>query len=75
MPPRPRETFITAMKTIQGKTLPLPRWWLRTRPDTRGNQLNASGSLSPCVIFYVPWWGWPFEFMHRLLFGCPKIKP
>lgn len=58
-----------------GKSLPKPclKWWLHTR-DVKG-QIAAPGvDLPPCIEFYVPWWAWPLELAHRMIFGREKIQ-
>jgi hypothetical protein len=50
----------------------LCRWWLRTRPCQLRIQIDKE--VPACIEFYVPWWGWPFELTHRLIFGSTKIK-
>lgn len=30
---------------------------------------GLTASFEPVVEFYVPWWAWPLEWMHRLVFG------
>lgn len=70
----------TANNTQNGirkaKPIPLCRWWLRTRliPGDVTTRVNFAGmkdsvTSSPVVEFYVPWWAWPLEWMHRLVFG------
>lgn len=58
---------------IKAKPLPLCRWWLRTRPCSLGIQLGPEEML-PCMEFYVPWWGWPFELLYRIIFGRNKLE-
>lgn len=59
---------------VLGRSLPMPltRWWLKTRACSRGIQLNHDGT-PPCVEFYVPWWTWPLELTHRVIFGRARI--
>jgi len=47
--------------------LPMLRWWLKTRPLTHSIQLGPPNIL-PVMEFYVPFWAWPFELLHRLIF-------
>ena len=58
-----------------GKSLPKPlcRWWLRLRPCKKAIHLGPTNTL-PCMEFYVPWWAWQFELLHRLIFGSSKIS-
>jgi len=60
---------------ISGETLPksLTRWWLKTRECKNGIQLGPEG-MQACIEFYIPWWGWPFELLHRLIFGKTTLK-
>ena len=51
---------------------PFTRWWLKSRPTTLGIQLNDDGT-PPCIEFYVPWWAWPLELLHMVVFGSTKI--
>lgn len=47
-------------------------WWIKSRPS--GKFLYFDGKENQLVIeFYIPWWGWPCELLHRLIFGYPKI--
>lgn len=43
----------------------LCRWWLKTR-DCK--------DFPNLIELYVPWWAWPLEIFHRLIFGSTKIK-
>lgn len=58
----------------------LCRWWVRTRPVKPDKfhramcRLTSSGARAP-VEFYVPWWGWPLELLHRAVFGRAIIRP
>ena len=60
---------------VNGKALPklLARWWLKMRICKNAIQLGPKG-MPACVEFYVPWWGWPFEMIHRLIFGKAVLK-
>lgn len=51
----------------------LRRWWLRTRPCKK--QILVSEYFDNPLEFYVPWWAWPFELMHRMIFGRAKLTP
>ena len=60
---------------VELKSLPKPltRWWLRTRLCKNGIQLGPEG-MPACMEFYVPWWAWPLELTHRLIFGRAVIE-
>lgn len=30
--------------------------------------------ICPVHELYVPWWAWPFELIHRAIFGQVKLK-
>ena len=47
------------------------RWWRKSRPSTKGVQLNKD--LPPCLESYVPWWAWLFELISNLLYGKEGI--
>jgi len=47
------------------------RWWLNCRVTTID---NINGSWVAASELYVPWWAWPFELLHRLIFGRAYIK-
>ena len=51
----------------------LCRWWLRTRPCKNAVQMNPNDGIPACIEFYVPAWAWPFELLHRAVFGKAKI--
>jgi hypothetical protein len=51
----------------------LRRWWLRFRPCK--TQILASEYTGYALEFYVPWWAWPFELIHRMIFGRAKLTP
>ena len=53
--------------------IPLQRWWLRTRNCKLGIQMNPEDGMPACIEFYVPWWAWPLELIHRAIFGYPKL--
>lgn len=40
----------------------LCRWWLKSKQENN------------IAEFYVPWWAWPMEFIHRIIFGASKIR-
>jgi len=46
----------------------LCRWWLKIRTC---EQSCVGGAVHE---FYVPFWAWPFEWLHRLIFGRATIK-
>jgi hypothetical protein len=52
------------------KSLPpiLTRWWLKTRKCEESVQIGPEG-VSASIEFYIPWWAWLFELLHRLVFG------
>ena len=52
----------------------LCRWWLLTRPCARGEQLDSCGAFSPSIEFFVPWWAWPLELLHRAIFGSTRLS-
>lgn len=62
----PRTVDAATWRAMNPDPLPMPHWWIRTRPDRRGIQLDGQG-LPPCVEFYVPWWAWPLDLVNRLL--------
>jgi len=66
------ESFEEMRKTMLARAPFLCRWWLRTRPCKKAVQLN--NYIPACVEFYVPWWAWPLELTHRLIFGTTKIQ-
>jgi hypothetical protein len=62
----------------------LTRWWLRSRSCKHAIQLPDKTAVvdgirinyfqfQPCVEFYVPIWAWPFELLHRIVFGSVKL--
>ena len=61
------------MTTGTGRHRVLSRWWLKTRATKTGVQLN-NGEMPACVELYVPFWAWPLEILHRLVFGSTKIE-
>ena len=64
-----------SLDSISGKSLPRPlcRWWMRLRPICKGFQIESCGEFLPPIELYVPWWAWPFELVHRLIFGRAKL--
>jgi len=60
---------------VMKKALPTPltRWWLKTRPCKNAVQIGPEG-ISACIEFYVPWYAWPFELLHRLVFGKATLE-
>jgi hypothetical protein len=55
-----------------GRPIILCRWWLKTRQCKLAHQIAGQG-LAPVQEFYVPFWAWPLELLHRLIFGSSKI--
>lgn len=49
------------------------RWWVKTRPCKNCTQLEPK-NLPPAVEFYVPWYAWPLELLHRLFFGVAMLE-
>jgi len=44
------------------------RWWLRVRTiEERIDEINHLWHA--CAELYVPWWAWPLELLHRMIFG------
>ncbi len=60
---------------VMGKSLPKPltRWWLKTRPCKNAVQIGPKG-MPACIEFYVPWYAWPFELLHRIIFGKATLE-
>lgn len=56
-----------------GLPVPLTRWWLKSRPCKLGKQMDPH-IMEPCIEFYVPLWAWPFELLHRLIFGKTSLS-
>ena len=52
---------------------PLTRWWIKTRPCKNAVQIGPKG-MPACIEFYVPLWAWPFELLHRVVFGRTVLK-
>lgn len=51
------------------------RWWLKMRACKRAQLIGKPQSgVLPVQEFYVPWWAWPLEILHRILFGKKKIN-
>ena len=50
---------------------PLTRWWLRTRFIEVITYDN--GLIGAPMELYVPFWAWPLELLHRVVFGSTKI--
>lgn len=50
------------------------RWWLGIRKFKPSSEFNECGLKYAIHEFYVPWWGWPFELLHRLVFGRAKLS-
>jgi len=49
------------------------RWWLRCRPASGAVQLGRA-DFAPVQEFYVPWWAWPLEWLHRLIYGKARLE-
>lgn len=41
------------------------RWWLRVREVE--SIIYGDGSSGACHEFYVPFWAWPLEGLHRFV--------
>lgn len=59
-----------AVKFESGKVF--AAWWLGTRPCSRAVQIGPPG-MPGIIEFYVPWWAWPLELIHRAVFGYPRL--
>ena len=60
---------------VLGTGLPvlLTRWWLKSRSYKFAKQ-TWPHMLKPGIEFYVPLWAWPFELLHRLIFGKSSLS-
>jgi len=47
------------------------KWWLKC--ETYPLDKDPDGFTHGAKI-YVPWWAWPLELLHRLVFGYPKLE-
>ena len=56
-----------------GRALPwyLRKWWMRTRNVV---SVQTPQGWTGCAEFYVPFWAWPLEMLHRLMFGNSKLR-
>jgi hypothetical protein len=62
---------------VIGKSRPiyLCRWWLKMRECKRATLIgNPQPGVLPVQEFYVPWWAWPLELLHRIIFGRAKLE-
>lgn len=65
----------TELKTATQKPLWQRRWWTRTKLAYEPEGCPEYPKLPEAVYeFYIPWWGWPFELVHRAIFGRVKMK-
>ncbi len=65
---------MTMYESKQGLLPIFTRWWLKWRPCKRAVQINAGQGIPACIEFYVPWYAWPLEFIHRMIFGKTEFK-
>ena len=49
------------------------RWWLKIRPCKTAVPVNVGHGVSACLEFYIPFSAWPFELLHRCVFGKAKL--
>jgi hypothetical protein len=60
------------------------KWWRRIRKcdeyslplETSVKIINKEGERifkMDVMEFYTPWWAWPFELLHRAIFGNSKF--
>lgn len=57
--------------TRTGLPRQLTRWWLKVRQIEPIR--TDDGLIHAMSEFYVPFWAWPFELLHRMVFGSTKI--
>lgn len=74
------QTSEVIMDYEQGIGLPpcKTRWWLRSR-DLKNYPKSIiwhgdKKYLIPLREVYIPWWGWPFELIHRAIFGRVTLR-
>ena len=48
----------------------IPSIPLETLKDNQSN----SYCMMPVQEFYCPWYAWPLEIIHRIIFGNPKLS-
>jgi len=60
------EKFVSGI----GRKRWLCKWWIRVKPCAA---IMIDGLWSASSEIYVPWWAWPFEIIHRMIFGSSKI--
>ena len=60
---------MSQMKSCRGRHPLLCKWWMRVEPL----KFEPSSRLQSGARFYVPWWAWPLELVHRAIFGRVKI--
>lgn len=58
---------------MKSLSAPVVTWWTRTRVCKNAIQMYPK-DLPPCVEFYVLWWSWPLELIHRCVFGRDIIN-
>jgi len=46
------------------------KWWVRVREI---ESIWTPQGWTGCAEFYVPFWAWPLELGHRMIFGNPKV--
>ena len=65
-------TFHDDYSVSEGLPRCLTKWWMRCRSC---QSVQIDGLWTACSEFYVPWWAWPLEIVHRLAFGKVKVLP
>jgi hypothetical protein len=48
------------------------RWWLKCRKCEQTYDID--GTMHGILELVIPWWAWPFEIIHRMIFGYVKLE-
>lgn len=52
---------------LAGRFALICRWWIR------GKITGELGTTHRVIELFIPWWGWPLELLHRMVFSKVKI--
>lgn len=61
---------ISELKLCPARSRFARRWWLKCKVTKLIDDPNGFTDLAE---FYVPFWAWPFELCHRMVFGYSRI--